>query len=87
MGVLKEKLMTVYPILFNQTPAQLRRIGARGGRARACNWRARQRASLAAAVPMVPQDQPLVETTAQASAALDAQFPWLYRAEKRSARR
>ena len=82
-----ETTMATYPILFNQTPDQLRRIGARGGRTRARNWHARQRAALAAAVPRVPPNQPPVETTPQAIASLDAQFPWLYRAEKRCGRR
>jgi hypothetical protein len=37
--------MTNYPyLLFNQTPEQLRRIGARGGNAQARNRRARQQA-------------------------------------------
>ena len=31
--------MTLYPVLFNQTPPQLRRSGARGGRAAARNRR------------------------------------------------
>jgi hypothetical protein len=79
--------MTAYPILFNQTPDQLRRIGARGGRARGRNWRACQRAASAEALPMArPEGLPL-ETTAQAIATLDAQFPWLCRAEQRTPRR
>ena len=79
--------MTLYPILFNQSLDQLRRIGARGGRARARNWRTGQRAARATAVPLAPADEPPVETTAQAIATLDAQFPWLCQAEKRAARR
>jgi hypothetical protein len=39
--------MTTYPILFNQTPESLRRIGARGGRAHARNWRLHQRTASA----------------------------------------
>jgi len=78
--------MTNYPhILFNKGPLQLRLIGARGGRAFGRNQRIR-RARLAllptppqtAAVCAVPQP-----TTADAIALLDAQFPWLRRAEKR----
>lgn len=79
--------MTAYPILFNQTPEQLRRIGARGGRAHARNWRARQRATPAAGWPMARPLAPVVETTAQAIATLDAQFPWLRQAEGRAPRR
>jgi hypothetical protein len=79
--------MTAYPILFNQTPEQLHRIGARGGRARARNWRARQRATPAAGRPVARPVAPVVETTAQAIATLDAQFPWLCPAEKRALRR
>jgi hypothetical protein len=78
--------MTPYPILFNQTPDSLRRIGARGGRAHARNWRARQLAArLVSTSPTCPPDAP-VETTAEAIATLDAQFPWLCRAERRTAR-
>lgn len=79
--------MTASTVLFNQTPDQLRRIGSRGGRVRARNWRARQHAAVAAAAPMVRSEVPPVETTAQAIATLDSQFPWLHRAEKRASRR
>ena len=72
-------------ILFNQSPEQLRRIGARGGKACARNRRARQEASPAASrtipVPVAP-----LESTAQALATLDAQFPWLCGAEARGFR-
>jgi hypothetical protein len=37
--------MTHIPFLFNQTIEQMRRIGARGGKAHAHNWQARQRAA------------------------------------------
>jgi hypothetical protein len=77
MGV--PKPMTHYPyILFNQTPDSLRRIGARGGQAQARNRRAR-RADLPAppGAGSVPLPEPARETTAQAIAALEAQFPWL----------
>jgi len=76
--------MTNYPIIFNQTPASLRRIGARGGRAHARNWRLRQhsiRVSLRPSSPISP-----TETTAQAIATLDANFPWLRGVEQRSRR-
>jgi hypothetical protein len=36
--------MNTYPYLFNQSPEQLRRIGARGGKAQARNRRRRPRA-------------------------------------------
>ena len=78
--------MTTYPILFNLTPEQLRHIGARGGRARARNWRLRQRA-LAAGLPRPRPARPPVETTAQAIARLEAQFPWLGSAGQRASRR
>jgi hypothetical protein len=81
--------MTNYPyILFNQSPLQLRAIGARGGRAYGRNQRAR-RARLA----LMPVPPPTVlprttqgPTAAEAVALLDAQFPWLRAAEKRAGR-
>jgi len=72
-----------YPILFNQTPDSLRRIGARGDRAGARNRRLRQRIAAASAHPL---PDPLVsapETTAEAIATLDTQFPWLRQAQRR----
>ena len=78
--------MTNYPhILFNQSPDQLRRIGARGGKARARNWRARLQTQAPARPPMVAAIDPLSETAAEAIVVLDAQFPWLCAAEKRLA--
>ena len=77
--------MTTYCILFNQTLDSLRRVGARGSRARARNWRLRQRTAPPAAARLLPPEPPL-ETTAQAIARLDAQFPWLCQAERRKAR-
>ena len=75
--------MTNYPyILFNKSPLQLRLIGARGGRTFGRNQRARR-----AVMPTPPQAAPLCaapgQTTADAIALLDAQFPWLRCAEKR----
>jgi hypothetical protein len=69
--------MNNYPyILFNKTPEQLRRLGARGGRAHARNHRTRR-----ALMPESPEAVSLQatprETTAQAIALLEAQFPWL----------
>jgi hypothetical protein len=68
-------------ILFHKTPAQLRLLGARGGKAYGRNQRAR-RALLppppAGPLPVLPG-----ESTSQAVALLDARFPWLRCAEKR----
>ena len=69
--------MTNYPyILFNQTPEDLRRIGARGGRAYGRNCRDR-RAQGSRPLEAVARPVPQRETTAEAIAALDAQFGWL----------
>ena len=75
--------MTNYPyILFNKSPLQLRLIGARGGRVFGRNQRAR-----IALMPTPPQAATIraapAQTTADAIALLDAQFPWLRCAEKR----
>jgi hypothetical protein len=83
MVVPKGHLMTnPYP-LFRQTPQQLRRAGARGGKATARNRRVR----LAAAGPAMGETEvnrtSHGETTAAAIAALDLQFPWLRGVEKR----
>ena len=78
--------MTFDPMLFHQTPESLRRIGARGGRACARNWRARQRLATTAA-PVTVRPMVARQTTAQTIATLDAQFSWLRRAERRAARR
>lgn len=66
-------------ILFNKTIDQCRRIGARGGRARAHNLRMRK-AQIASKTPRVPANRP--ETAAEAIALLDRQFPWLIGAER-----
>ena len=77
--------MTNHPyILFNQSPEQLRRLGARGGKANGRNHRAR-RALLPAPPPLPPRAAPR-ETTAAAITLLDAQFLWLRGAEKRASR-
>lgn len=65
-------------ILFNKTIDQCRRIGARGGRARARNLRLRRMAALTTASAPAP----VLETAADAIALLDRQFPWLIGAEK-----
>jgi hypothetical protein len=83
-GMNGDATMTLYPVLFNLTPLRLRRSGARGGRAAARNRRLRQRA---AGIPAhTPLSEPLLplETTAQAMATLEAQFPWLRPLQKRS---
>ena len=73
----------VYPyILFNKSPLQLRLIGARGGRAYGRNQRAR-RALMTTQPEVDPQRAALTQTTAEAVALLDAQFPWLRGAEQR----
>jgi hypothetical protein len=67
---------------FHTTPEQLRRVGARGGRAYGRNRRAR-RAPLATPPGIVPPRTAPPATTAESIAALDARFPWLRGAEKR----
>jgi len=75
--------MPDYPyILFNKSPQELRRLGARGGKAHARNQRAR-RAVLLVSAPPAPPPPARRETAAEAIAVLDAQFPWLRGAEKR----
>jgi hypothetical protein len=73
----------VYPhALFNKSPLQLRRIGALGGKAHGRNQRARR-----ALMPTPPAATPLRsaarQSTADAVAVLDAQFPWLRCVERR----
>ena len=69
--------MTNYPyILFNQSPEDLRRIGARGGRAYGRNRRG-LRAKGLRLLEAVERPVPQLETTAEAIATLDAQFSWL----------
>jgi hypothetical protein len=69
--------MTNYPyILFNQSPEDLRRIGARGGRTYGRNRRA-LRSQGHRPLEAVERPVPPLETTAEAIAALDAQFFWL----------
>ena len=76
----------IYPYaLFNKSPLQLRRIGALGGKTHGRNQRARR-----ALMPTPPAATPLrnapQQSTAEAVAALDAQFPWLCAAEERRSR-
>jgi hypothetical protein len=75
-------------ILFNKTPLQLRSQGARGGRAFGRNQRARRaRIALLPVAPTVPLSTAPLQSTAEAVALLDAQFPWLRCAEKRLSRK
>ena len=67
---------------LDQTPEQLRRVGARGGKATARNRRARLSAAGPPA-PETPAPQKPHSETAAAIAALDTQFPWLRGVEKR----
>ena len=65
-------------ILFNKSPSQLRQVGARGGKAYGRKQRARR--ALIALMPKPSQTRllrPPRQTTADAIAMLDAQFPWL----------
>jgi len=83
--VAEESMNSHSDILFNKTLEQLRRLGARGGRAHARNQRAR-RALLTALPQPVPPPAAPAETAAEAIAVLDAQLPWLRGAEKRVSR-
>ena len=64
---------------FKQTPEQVRRVGARGGKAAARNRRQRRNGTAAEAPQPEGEAAPqlYVETTAVAIALLDAQYPWL----------
>jgi len=68
---------------FNQSIAACRRAGGIGGRRCARNRRLRQ-----ASQPHATRENVEVrlETAAQAIALLDAQFPWLRGAERRTSR-
>src|SRR6266581_4819444 len=80
----KGKPMANYPyLLFNQSPEQLRRIGARGGKAQARNRRERLQAQTQAQPQTVAVIDLRTQTAAEAIMVLDAQFPWLCGAEKR----
>ena len=70
-------------LLFRQTPQQLRRVGARGGKAAARNRRTRLDAAPLPTPPVAAPVEPYASTVAAAIAALDAQFPWLRGAENR----
>src|SRR5450631_3837819 len=73
----------IYPYaLFNKSPLQLRRIGALGGKAYGRNQRAR-RALMPTLPPATPLGEASRQSTADAVAVLDAQFPWLRCVERR----
>ena len=84
MVVLKGDLMTSPYALFRQTAQQLRRAGARGGKATARNRRARLSATGPSPGKVEAPGTSRGETTAAAIAALDACYPWLRGVEKRS---
>jgi hypothetical protein len=63
-------------ILFNKSLQQLRLIGARGGKAYGRNQQ-RRRALMPPPSETIPLPTPSKQTTAEAIALLDAQFPWL----------
>ena len=67
---------TTHVYIFDTSPEQLRRLGARGGRAYGRNQRAR-RALLATRPEAVPPRAAPPATTAESIAILDARFPWL----------
>ena len=67
-------------ILFNKSLPQLRLLGARGGRTYGLNQRLR-RALMPSPATAAPVRRAPGQTAAQASALLDAQFPWLRRRE------
>lgn len=78
----RQDTMTQFPyILFNKSPEQLRRLGARGGRTYGRNQRARRALTPAAPAAVSPGVEAR-ETAAAAIHVLDAQFPWLRGAEK-----
>ena len=79
--------MEPIPILFNQSLDDLRRSGARGGRAYGRNCRARSQAAPSTPVPTRAAVVPPIETTAQAIVTLDEQFPRLRGAERQPAAR
>ena len=79
--------METIPLLFNQTLESVRRMGARGGKACARNRRARQNAAAQVTAPSISVIVVPVESTTRAIARLDAKFPWLQAAKRRSATR
>src|SRR5260370_4445761 len=76
MGVLGDVMTNYAYILFNQPPEDLRRSGAGGGRA---TGHTRRGLCTQGHRPLEAVERPVphLETTAEAIAALDAQFSWL----------
>jgi hypothetical protein len=72
-------------ILFNKSLLQLRSLGRLGAKAYGRNLRARRALTPKPQESVAPRATP-GQSTAEAVAALDAQFPWLLRAEKRRSR-
>ena len=68
--------------LFNKKPEDMRRIGARGGRARARNLRLRKASPVPVAFEL---SRPHEETAGEAIRRIDALCPWLVDAERREA--
>ena len=64
-------------ILFNKTPEQMRMLGRRGGRASARKQRRLRTATINTPGAAQRVSSLLCQTTADAIATLDAQFPWL----------
>jgi hypothetical protein len=81
MNVVSQDTMTDRLYTFNISPEQLRRLGARGGRAYGRNQRAR-RALFRTPPEAVPPRAAPPATAAESIAVLDARFPWLRGAEK-----
>ena len=81
-GVGRQLMADPCYIFFNKSILQCRSLGARGGRAYGRNLRARR--ALLATLPQAAPPRGAVpsETTAEALALLDTQFPWLRSAEK-----
>jgi hypothetical protein len=78
--------MTQYPyILFNKSPEQLRRLGARGGKAYGRNQRIRRALLPTPPLALPPRAVPQ-ETVATAIHLLDTRFPWLRGAERQPSR-
>ena len=78
----RQDTMTNRLYTFNQTPEQVRRVGARGGRAYGRN-RALSALVLVPTKRAVPNSTSRLVTPSESIALLDARFPWLRGAEKR----
>jgi len=71
-------------ILFNKSPLQLRLIGARGGKAHRRKHHARR--AMLTLLPKPRRAERARQTTAEAVALLEAQFPWLRYTKKQPRR-